>query len=570
MAQRLQNITIQAPGFAGLNTQDSPIGLDASFAAIADNCVIDQLGRVGARKGYQAVSTNGSSVLGTSRGIEAVHEFVSSTGTKVVFSAGNNKIFTGTSTLAEVTLPVGYSITANNWKIVSFNNNVYFFQRGHAALVSAAGSTTLTKVVDGSHYAPEANEVIGAYGRLWAADITGNKKTVYWSDLLNGNNWHGGSSGSLDLTKVFPTGFDEIVALSAHNGFLIIFGKKSILVYSGADVPSSDTAVFKIVDTVEGVGCIERDSVQHTGTDILFLSEMGVRSFSRTVQEKSMPMRDISKNIRNDLAEFYTQQNNPVKSLYSPEEAFYLLTLPDSNTTYCFDMRTELPDGSQRVTTWSDITPLSLTRLDDGTIYLGKSDGIKTYTGHLDGTESYIMSYFSNPLDFGDASRLKFLKKFNLTVIGNVSAVTVLNWGYDYTFDYQKQSFSSGLTNTTQAEYNVSEFGDNTTTLITPNSTATYLGAFSSAPTTSEVNALYYNTTDGKLYYWSGSAWVEETTLNTNFVSSEYTTGVDIQLPEVSGTGSGSVVTVGVESTINGAPYSIQKLDIHALLGRLI
>ena len=97
MAQRLQNITIQAPGFAGLNTQDSPIGLDASFAAIADNCVIDQLGRVGARKGYQAVSTNGSSVLGTSRGIEAVHEFVSSTGTKVVFSAGNNKIFTGTS-----------------------------------------------------------------------------------------------------------------------------------------------------------------------------------------------------------------------------------------------------------------------------------------------------------------------------------------------------------------------------------------------------------------------------------------------------------------------------------------
>jgi hypothetical protein len=225
-----------------------------------------------------------------------------------------------------------------------------------------------------------------------------------------------------------------------------------------------------------------------------------------------MPMRDISKNVRSDLMNFVDQQTNPIKSLYSPEEAFYLLTLPDSNTTYCFDMRTSLPDGSQRATTWSDITPLSFARLTDGSIYFGKSDGIKLYNGHLDGTEPYIMSYFSNPLDFGDASRLKFLKKFNLTVIGNVSAVTVLNWGYDYTYDYQKQSFSSGLTNTTQAEYNVSE----------------------------------YNTT------------------------AEYTTGVDIQLPEVAGTGSGTVVTVGVESTINGAPYSIQKLDIHALLGRLL
>ena len=70
MAQQLQPLTIAAPGFAGINTQDSPIGLDPSFASIADNCVIDQLGRVGARKGYETVTTNGASVLGTSKGIE--------------------------------------------------------------------------------------------------------------------------------------------------------------------------------------------------------------------------------------------------------------------------------------------------------------------------------------------------------------------------------------------------------------------------------------------------------------------------------------------------------------------
>lgn len=512
MAQRLQNITIQAPGFAGINTQDSPVGLDPSFASIADNCVIDQYGRIGARKGYAAVSTNGSSVLGSSRGIETVYEYVDKSGDKRILSAGNNKIFSGTTTLVDIT-PSGYTPTGNNWKIVNLNDHAYFYQRGHEPLIYTdhGGSAVLEAHSGHSHATgtpPQANEVLAAYGRLWAADVTGNKHTVYWSDLLQGHAWTGGSSGSLDVTTVWPTGHDEITALAAHNGFLIIFGKKSILVYSGASSPAS----MALTDTVEGVGCIARDSVQHTGTDILFLSDAGVRSFGRTIQEKSMPMRDISKNVRNDLLSFVALQTNPIKSVYSAEEAFYLLTLPDSNTTYCFDMRTSLPDGSSRATTWSDITPLSLATREDGTIYLGKSNGIYEYKDYTDNTAAYTMSYFSNPMDFGNAANLKFLKKFNLTVIGNVSATTVLNWGYDYNTNYNKQTFTSGIGNTTIAQYGVSEY----------NSTA------------------------------------------------EYSTGIEIQIPKVNGTGSGTVVTVGLESNVSGAPYSVQKIDIHALLGRLI
>ncbi len=506
MAQQLQNITVAAPGFFGLNTQDSPIGGNPSYASIADNCVIDKLGRIGAREGWEEVSTNGSSVLGSSRGIEAVFEYVKRDGTKTVFSAGNNKIFTGTTTLTEVTLPVGYTITANNWKMVSFNNNVYFFQKDHAALVSVAGSTTLIAVVDGAHAAPEGNEVLAAFGRLWAADITDNSYTVYWSDLLDGSNWHGGTAGSLNLTTVWPTGFDEVISLAAHNGFLIIFGKKSILVYSGAESPASMT----LADTVEGVGCIARDSVQHTGKDILFLSDSGVRSFARVIQEKSLPMRDISKNVRTDLMSLVALETNPIKSVYSSDNAFYVLSLPDSNTAYCFDMRTPLEDGSQRVTTWSSLYPLSFAVLEDGTIYIGKDSGIVKYSGYLDGTEKYEMRYFSNPLDFGNTSNLKFLKKFNLTIIGGQSTPTTLNWGYDYTENYTKQAFIFGTG--TLAEYGIAE----------------------------------YNTTG------------------------EYTSSILINTPKVNTSGSGEVVTIGLEAEINDAQFSIQKIDIHALLGRLI
>ena len=75
------------------------------------------------------------------------------------------------------------------------------------------------------------NEVLAAYGRLWTADFATDKSTVYWSDLLIGHDWLGGTSGSINLSKVWPDGHDEVVALSAHNNKLIIFGQRSIVVY---------------------------------------------------------------------------------------------------------------------------------------------------------------------------------------------------------------------------------------------------------------------------------------------------------------------------------------------------
>ena len=52
MAQQLQNITITAPAFAGINTQDAPLGLEPTYAAVADNCIIDKEGRLGLYNGF--------------------------------------------------------------------------------------------------------------------------------------------------------------------------------------------------------------------------------------------------------------------------------------------------------------------------------------------------------------------------------------------------------------------------------------------------------------------------------------------------------------------------------------
>jgi len=214
MAQPLTPINLVSPAFKGINTEDSPLAQDTAFAEIADNAVIDKRGQLAARKGVSVLTTD-ATALGSDY-ISQVFYFEDSAGNTEVFSAGNNKIFSGTTTLVDVT-PAAYTITANNWKIVNFNDSCYFFQRGHEPLVysNTLGAVTPMSSVPSASVtsAQYGNEVLAAYGRLWVTDNSTNATVIYWSDLLIGSDFSGGSSGSIDITKVWPEGADKIKAL---------------------------------------------------------------------------------------------------------------------------------------------------------------------------------------------------------------------------------------------------------------------------------------------------------------------------------------------------------------------
>jgi hypothetical protein len=507
MAQQLQSITITAPGFAGINTQDAPLAQDASFAAVADNCVIDKEGRIAARKGYNVLTTN--DVLGTSDGIEAMGEYVASDGDITFLSAGNNKIFTGTTTLTDVT-PAAYTISANNWKFVPFNDHMYIFQRGHEPLVYSDHAGTLEAMSSHAHATgtpPEGNECLAAFGRLWVADFTANKSIIYWSDLLNGSGWIGGSTGSIDITKVWPTGYDTIVALAAHNGFLVIFGRNSIVIYSGASTPATMT----LSDTISNVGCVSRDAVVSTGKDLIFLDDSGVRSLARTIQEKSAPIGDISKNVNNDIKSLFAAETGNISMHYSPKQAFVLLNFPELAVTYAFDTRFPLQDGSFRATTWSHMNALCFAETSTEKLYIGVSTGIAEYTGNTDNDTGYLLSYFSHPLSFGDTSNLKFLKKINLTTFDGAEATVVLNWAYDYSGSYKKQAYTLPQSNVGQ--YNISEFN----------------------------------------------------------TEAEYSSSIAlIKRKKINASGQGTVVSVGVETTVEGKTIALQEINIQALMGRIV
>jgi hypothetical protein len=513
MSQALQTASISAPGFFGLNTQDSPLDLAAGFALVATNCIIDQYGRVGSRKGWARVNAS-SGALGAND-VGVIHELVQADGTLTVLFAGNNKLFKldGSNAVVELTYGGGGAaptITASNWSVASLNGITYFFQTGHDPLIfePAVSTTTYRRVSEKAGYVgtvPSGNIVISAFGRLWVADTATDNVTVFFSDLLAGHVWSTGTAGTLNIDRVWPNGADNITGLAAHNGFLIIFGKRQILVYANATTP----ATMSLGDTVGGIGCLARDSIQSTGKDILFLSNSGIRSFARTIVEKSAPLGDLSKNIRSDFMGIVAGEPLAnIKTVYSEAEAFYLITLPSVKEVYCFDTRQQLQDGSFRVTVWNSIEPTALLSRRNGEVLIGKNGYIGKYDTYKDHTEAYRMQYFTNHADLGNQNITSLLKRLKVVVIGGTNQFVTMKWAFDFSTNYLSA-------NTLIPSQGIAEYG---------------IGEYDIA---------------------------------------EYSDGVALQTLSTSASGSGKIVQTGYEANINGAPLSIQRIEIQSKDGKM-
>jgi len=511
MVAKLLTTSIAAPGFMGLNTQDSIVSLESGFATVATNCVIDKFGRIGARKGWSRQHT-GNVDLGSSS-IQAIGELIANDGTSYVIAAGNNKLFklsgSTLTTLAYGGGGVAPTITANNWQMAPLNGILYLYQAGHDPLIfdPAVSNTTFRRVSEKSGYlgsVSQNNCVISAYGRTWSASNGSNKTTIQFSDLLSGFVLSTGTAGTLDISEIWPAGADEIIGLAAHNGFLIIFGRRQILIYANAQDPASLT----IQDAITGVGCLARDTIVTTGSDVIFLSDSGVKSLMRVIQEKSAPLRDLSANVRDDLltaVSIETTLGN-IKAAYSDKEGFYLLALPLSGLVYCFDIRVTLQNGAARATTWDSLIPTAFCYKQNKDLLFGRPGYVGKYDTYLDDSATFNLRYYTNYFDFGVPTALKIMKKVGITTIGGAGYPISLKFGYDYTDIYNSRVFN--LANAAVAEYNIAEYN---------------IGEY------------------------GGSAF-DNRVINIG--------------------GAGKVIQLGFETIVNGKPFSLQKIDVFTKVGK--
>tara|TARA_R110000868_G_scaffold248075_1_gene504419 strand:+ start:21 stop:2060 length:2040 start_codon:yes stop_codon:yes gene_type:complete len=487
--------------------------------------------------------TTASNALTTDSYLESIFEFKTVGGTISYLSSGDGKLFSGATTTNLVrkyvfdtdasgpaVLATQPTFTGNRWQWAALPEGSGSAAESYA--FAAQGGNIMLVYREGAHSGPFVFQRIGtdygtaptgvstfdpdcclaAFGRVWVGGITDNKTTVYHSQLLNGVHFSGSGSGLLDIGGVVGQN-DEIVALAQHNKYLVIFCKNNIVVYQGANDPTTMT----LADTIKGVGCIARDSVQNTGNDLVFLSKSGVRSFNRTVQENSMPLRELSLNIRDDLVGYLTVETlNNVKSAYFERDAFYLITFPGSQTMVYFDLRNVLPNGAARATVWNNnagITYKAFCATEDRKLLLGVPNGMAEYTGYLDNTASYTMKYYTSNSDVGAPTQSKMLKKANLVVIGSGDQDFAFKYGYDYTLNPLSVNIVQNLGTKTFSKYN----------------------------TTAKYN-----------------------------VSKYASAGIGVNTVSMPLSGSGKVLQFGIEATVNDNAVSIQKIDVYLKTGKIL
>lgn len=537
MSGALKAISNATLGFLGLNTQESGVTLESGYATKAHNCLIDRYGRLGARKGWTKLTTS-SDGLGTSY-TESMFEFIDTDRTVTILSSGNHKLFKGVETLTQLTVvgadqttPASYPISADRWQWASLAEgagptaSMYGFaaQKNHDMLVyrraSHSGSYIVQKIGDYgtkpsgvTSFDPDC--VLSAFGRIWTAAISNAKSTIYFSKLLDGAVFTGAGSGTLDVAAVVGNN-DEIIGLASHNSYLVVFCRNNIIIYANPQDPTSTD--FQLKDVITGIGCLGRDTIQQTGTDLIFLSRSGVRSLNRTIQENSAPMRELSLNIRDDLVNYIEgEAEDAIKSAYYERDAFYLLTLPSQRQIVYFDLRQMLPNGAARTTIWTNLQHKSFLATQDRRLLVGNTGGISKYYGYTDNGASYRMEYFTSNTDGGAPFNLKLLKKASLITIGSGKQDYIIKYGFDYKTVYTSRVYSRDI-DLGESFYNIDE---------------------------------YYNA-------------------NNNTYDALYSAGTAIVDDVVHLGGSGKILQFGIESEINGQPISIQQMTVYLKMGRLI
>jgi hypothetical protein len=507
----LVHIPMNTPGFRGLNAQQSSGLLGPEWATTLSNAVIDDNGRVAARNGYDNLTT--TSIVGM---FQQVAEYVKSDGSTEIVAIGATtpaiyRSLDDGSTFASVTGTATPS--AEPASIHNFNNQCWVFQKAEAPAYYSG--TTFTTVADVN--APQSDIALAAFGRLWAADADGH--SLSYSALLDGTNWTTAGAGFVDMWNIWP-GNDTITAITQFNGALVIFGKRCVVVWSdGAGSQLGiDPLTMYVVDIISGTGCLSYNSIQHVDGDLWFLSENGLQSLGRVIQEKSNPLNNLSKNVQDYLqASVDAATLAKLRSVYSPRDRVYLLslpsgTVPETGRCFAFDTRGRMEDGAARCTgTWT-LVPTAACVRRNGTLLLQIANAnarVGAYTGALDDSAAYVFEYNSGWLDLTKEGYLIFPKKYTGLFFTDNSIDITFSWAFDFRQTYVTE-------------------------------TKTFTGAAGGGE-------------------WGSAEWG----------TSEFGGGVNLREGGVAGSRSGEYIKIGISASINNTILAVQQLDLFCKVGRM-
>ena len=291
-----------------------------------------------------------------------------------------------------------------------------------------------------------------AYGRLWVSGVNDDYQTVYFSDMLQGHRWYDGNevidddqntAGIIDVAEYWPDGQDTITGIAAHNGFLIIFGRKSILIYSGAQGDPSGEQGLKLEDAIRDVGLVNQDAMCNIGTDHLFVDSLGVRSLGRVIQEKSAPISEPSLNIASLIRPLIDTYSRTVRLMHLPSKSLMVCLFPAMREAYVFQLGRPSATGGLRITRWTDCDFLDSitvrTELENKALLAGRdSRGLLVYEGYKQ-PKDYAFRYESTVLA-GENLMQTMIPKSTSFSFHSEKTPSVFNatWGFGSDMEYSR------------------------------------------------------------------------------------------------------------------------------------
>jgi hypothetical protein len=508
----IQHIPLATPGFQGLNTENEGAILGPEWATLLTNAVIDESNRLSARKGWSDQTTTPAGAAFVSgheyEKRDGTVELILTTATTVLASTNDGVSFSDVTGTA--------SFTDGNWHFVNFADRIVGMQANKAPIVYTG--TTFSHIADVN--APQGSAGTTFGGRLWIADSDG--KTLKYSALLDETDWTSSDSGAWDFENVWK-GTDTIQAVVPHNGALVVFGKRNILFLTdgAGSVRGIDPINAYVADIISGVGCISQESVQNVDGDLWFLSEVGVMSLGRLINERSNPMDNLSKNIQSDLLADLAESTfdiTDLRSVYSPKDRFYLLSLPRASgpnevgKTWVFDTRGRNRDGTARcLGNWTGLIPTVLIRranLDILSANRANSGELFKYFSQRDNLASFTFQYRSGWNDLGTPV-LKILKRIAGVFFSNADTTVNYKWAWDFEGQFKTR-------------------------------TQVFAGASSGGQ-------------------WDEALWDVD----------DWGGGTQLREGKAIPSGTGQYIKYGVDVTIDGNEFSLQQLELYAKLGRI-
>ena len=262
--------------------------------------------------------------------------------------------------------------------------------------------------------------------------------TIYYSNTL---------ADSDDLTDFTGTGSgsivldDQVVGLKSFRDDLIIFCSNSI--YKLENINNSSTIV--VTPITQNVGCLDGNSIQEIGGDLVFLSPDGIRTVAGTARIGDVELGSVSRQIQSLIGTLASSVNSfRISSTVLRSKSQYRLFYSSATAASSLAkgiIGTITPNGFE----WSETLGIQAHGLTSGF----DKDGIeKTYHGDKDGyiyvhddgnyftpagTATNIYAEYQTPnFDFGDVGTRKTLLYTRLSITPEGDSQPTLRVRYDY------------------------------------------------------------------------------------------------------------------------------------------